>query len=370
MALKTITDTIRDARGNLAVGFLLIRPTAAFKTSDGVTITGQQIRYPQDGSDFHNGAISLQLHNTSGAVPSGVSYEVRYILRGDVPRLERWQVGAAGPYTIPDVRVSTLTPTANIGLGQLAQGGATNGQALKWDSTDVSWEPGNLQDLAGILTVAKGGTGLASGTSGGIPAFTGSTTIASSAALTANGVILGGGAGVVPSATAAGTANQVLRIPGGGGAPTFGAVDLTQSSAVTGALPKANVDTAIARVTKYTISETALTDADTQQDITVYTRAAREVITGVRIKHSAAFTGGGLTAMTVQLGEGASPALYAPAFNIFQAPGDTILDDSDGFAALSHASGAVLARFDSTGANVSAATAGSVDIWIHSLVLP
>src|SRR5882724_8320562 len=49
------------------------------------------------------------------------------------------------------------------------------------------------------LPVAGGGTGLASGTSGGIPAYTGTTTIASSALLVANSPVLGGGAGVVPS---------------------------------------------------------------------------------------------------------------------------------------------------------------------------
>lgn len=38
----------------------------------------------------------------------------------------------------------------------------------------------------------------------------------------------------------AGTADQVLRVPGAGGTPAFGAIDLTKSAAVTGALPIAN----------------------------------------------------------------------------------------------------------------------------------
>lgn len=49
------------------------------------------------------------------------------------------------------------------------------------------------------LPVAGGGTGLASGTSGGILAFTASGTLASSGALTANLPVIGGGAGVAPS---------------------------------------------------------------------------------------------------------------------------------------------------------------------------
>ncbi len=95
-------------------------------------------------------------------------------------------------------------------------------------------------EVSGILDVSNGGTGLTGGTSGGLPYFSAAATLASSGALTSNGVMLGGGAGAAPTTTAAGTANQVLRIPGAGGAPTFGAIDLTTSAAVTGALPLAN----------------------------------------------------------------------------------------------------------------------------------
>ena len=64
--------------------------------------------------------------------------------------------------------------------------------------------------ITGTLDVANGGTGLSAGTSGGVLAFTATGTIASSAALTQYGVVYGGGAGVVPSATANGTTGQVL----------------------------------------------------------------------------------------------------------------------------------------------------------------
>jgi hypothetical protein len=51
------------------------------------------------------------------------------------------------------------------------------------------------------LPVANGGTGLTAGTSGGVLAYTASGTLASSAALAANNVVVGGGAGVAPSST-------------------------------------------------------------------------------------------------------------------------------------------------------------------------
>jgi hypothetical protein len=55
------------------------------------------------------------------------------------------------------------------------------------------------------LAVADGGTGISSGTSGGVPYFSGSTTIASSAALAANALVIGGGAGAAPATTTTGT---------------------------------------------------------------------------------------------------------------------------------------------------------------------
>jgi len=59
--------------------------------------------------------------------------------------------------------------------------------------------------LAGTLAVANGGTGLTSGTSGGILAYTATGTLASSALLAANALMIGGGAGVAPSTTTTGT---------------------------------------------------------------------------------------------------------------------------------------------------------------------
>lgn len=51
------------------------------------------------------------------------------------------------------------------------------------------------------VPVARGGTGLTSGTSGGIPYFSSTTAIASSAALTSGQIVLGGGAGAAPTSS-------------------------------------------------------------------------------------------------------------------------------------------------------------------------
>jgi len=91
-----------------------------------------------------------------------------------------------------------------------------------YNGTDYVKVSSNLATgLTGIVPVANGGTGLSSGTSGGILAYTASGTLASSAALTQYGVVYGGGAGAVPAATSAGTATYVLTSNGSGAAPTF-----------------------------------------------------------------------------------------------------------------------------------------------------
>ena len=62
---------------------------------------------------------------------------------------------------------------------------------------DVSYIPGPMP-----VGVAQGGTGLTSGTSGGVLCYTGAATLASSSALTAGGLLKGGGAGACPAVSA------------------------------------------------------------------------------------------------------------------------------------------------------------------------
>jgi len=63
----------------------------------------------------------------------------------------------------------------------------------------------NKVQLSNDLAVADGGTGLSSGTSGGILGYTGAGTLASSVLLNANGVLIGGGSGATPTSITADT---------------------------------------------------------------------------------------------------------------------------------------------------------------------
>lgn len=97
-----------------------------------------------------------------------------------------------------------------------------------------------LSGDGGTVLLVQNGKVLMSGTSGGVPYFSAATTISSSGILTANGVVLGGGAGASPTSTGAGTANQVFRVPVGGAPAAFGQIDLASSAAVVNALPLIN----------------------------------------------------------------------------------------------------------------------------------
>lgn len=97
--------------------------------------------------------------------------------------------------------------------------------------------------VSGVLPVANGGTALASGTSGGILGFTATGTLASSTALTANQLVLGGGAGATPTTLGSLGTTTTLLHGNAAGAPTFGAVSLTAD--VSGILPTANGGTGI-----------------------------------------------------------------------------------------------------------------------------
>lgn len=157
---------------------------------------------------------------------------------------------------IADAGDATLVQPSNwnaahtlTGVVSVAQGG-TNASSASGTSLDnitgfastgyIKRTGAGTYTFASPIAVVDGGTGLASGTSGGVLAFTAAGTLASSAALTANALVLGGGAGAAPTALGSlGTTTTVLH-GNAAGAPTFGAVSL--SADVTGNLPVANLN--------------------------------------------------------------------------------------------------------------------------------
>jgi hypothetical protein len=97
----------------------------------------------------------------------------------------------------------------NAGTGSIVLRGAgptTGVTIISGERCLAAWNGSDFVKISsvnssGVVPVSSGGTGLTAGTSGGILAYTATGTLASSAALAANKVVIGGGAGVVPSTT-------------------------------------------------------------------------------------------------------------------------------------------------------------------------
>lgn len=114
------------------------------------------------------------------------------------------------PSTSKIYLVINADPTYTVTIKASGQTGytvAVNSRAfVVFNGTDyVLAATNDISKLTGTVPVSQGGTGLTSGTSGGIPYFSGTTTMASSAALAANAIVLGGGAGAAPATTTTGT---------------------------------------------------------------------------------------------------------------------------------------------------------------------
>lgn len=91
-------------------------------------------------------------------------------------------------------------------------------------SVNVSSPTGVLAAAGGPITSSGTITLAWSGTSGGVPYFSGATAMASSAALATNAIVLGGGSGAAPSTPIPlGTNGFVLTSGGAGVPPSFAA---------------------------------------------------------------------------------------------------------------------------------------------------
>lgn len=107
-----------------------------------------------------------------------------------------------------DVKISQL-PTATTPLDgsevlPIVQSATTKQVSIANVTAGRAMSASSLT-LTTPLAVTSGGTGLAVGTSGGVPYFNSTTGMASSAALAANQLVIGGGAGAAPATTTTGT---------------------------------------------------------------------------------------------------------------------------------------------------------------------
>ncbi len=131
--------------------------------------------------------------------------------------------------------VVTVGTTA-IAWAQFLSNAYTEGTGIDITSGSISVD---FTTVTGTLGVANGGTGLSSGTSGGVLYYSGAGTLASSGALTQYSLVLGGGTGGAPSTPLGlGTSGQCLQSQGAGVVPQWtscgGAGSVTQVTAGSG----------------------------------------------------------------------------------------------------------------------------------------
>lgn len=116
---------------------------------------------------------------------------------------------------------------------------------------------------------------------------------------------------------------------------------------------------------KFTVTHTQLQAAATSNNILLFTLPAGGVLGGVKTKHSVAFAGGSIASYTISVGLVGNLQKYSPAFDVFQAVGNTLMQMSNVLASENQAATvAIQIAAVATGANLSASTAGSVDIWL------
>ena len=257
--------------GSTALAFSQFSDSAALTAGSGLTLTGSDLSVNVDDSTIEISSDILRVKDagiTSAKLATSAVDVSTSTVTGTLPVAK----GGTGATTAAD----------NAVFAGPATGGPSAPSFRSLVASDIP-NHGTDKLTSGTLGVARGGTGVATFTAGivkstgGTDALTTATTIAlgsevsgtlpvanggtGASTLTSGGVLLGNGTSAV-GATTAGTADQVLRVPGAGGAPAFGAINLAQSAAVTGALAIANGGTgqttaaaaltALGGTTKYT----------------------------------------------------------------------------------------------------------------------
>ena len=204
------TDTVSIGVASTTTGKLSFYNASS---ANATTIQGGNasaaVTYTLPTADGTNGQALIT--NGSGAlswttVASGLVVGTSAVSGGTSGRILYDNAGTLGEKAVTgsgDVVLATSPTLVTPALGTPASGNFSSG-TFTWPTFNQN-TTGTAAGLSSTLAVASGGTGLTSGTSGGVLYYSASGTLASSAALAANAIVIGGGAGVAPSTTTTGT---------------------------------------------------------------------------------------------------------------------------------------------------------------------
>src|SRR5216684_2081651 len=184
---------------NLGAGTVTITPVAGTIDGSGSLAQGSSTWIVSDGTNWQRWATtttSTAITIGTSAVVSGITNQLLYDNGGVLGEITKCNNGA---YITSGAGVPSCSSTlpsavqANItGTGTLISGATGAGFTIALGTSTIT----------GTLGVVNGGTGIALGTSGGVLYFSGSTTIASSAAGAANALMTWGGACNAPNGVA------------------------------------------------------------------------------------------------------------------------------------------------------------------------
>jgi hypothetical protein len=335
----TLTDTIRTPMGGNWAGTVTVTlnnpQTAQPLYSGNETLSG----WSQTVSVV-DGAFSLTLYTNDQITPGGTSYTARYSPTSGAGWSETWVV-PAGATTIREVRSTTVpTPRTMFTPAQITQGGATLGQALRWNG--AAWAPGTFvadpMTATGDLITRSGGvasrvpigtTGQVLTVAGGLPTWASgiSGNAATATALAANGTNCAAGTfplGVDASGNSEGCTALPTTITGTAGQITAsaatGPVTLSLPSAITG-LTSVTATTFTGALTGNASTATALasnpTDCSAGQFATTIAANGDLTCAAVTLANVSGAIGGAASVATGQVLFGTGAGVAGTSANLF-----------------------------------------------------